>query len=94
MATDDPGWAWFDGPRPADPAVAEAAERELALAFARCFRGAEGTRVLDHLRARTVNRVLGPDAPDTYLRHLEGQRQMVAAIVALVDRGRDGGPMT
>lgn len=95
MASDDtrqdPGWGWFDPNT--DPLPAETLEndRALALAAARCFRGADGERVLAYLRAITLERALGPGAPDTLLRHLEGQRQLVAHIAMLVSRGRDGG---
>ena len=63
---------------------------ELAAAFGRCFGGPDGARVLSHLRAVTTERSLGPDAPESALRHLEGQRQLVQAISALVARGRAG----
>ncbi len=79
-----PGWAWLS----AAPTVAGG--DELAAAFARCFSDADGLRVLTHLRAVTTERCLGPDAPDTALRHLEGQRQLVQAIHALIARGRAG----
>ena len=79
-----PGWAWLSA------APEAAGGEELAAAFARCFTGADGNRVLQHLRAVTTERSLGPDAPDTALRHLEGQRQLVQAISALVARGRAG----
>jgi hypothetical protein len=81
MAERDPGWAWFDGP----PAVAGA--DDLARAFARCLRGDDGARVLAHLRERTLERSLGPDASDAALRYLEGQRCLVAHVLALVARG-------
>lgn len=74
------GWAWFTDRPPAggeDPAAA----------FARCFAGPDGARVLAVLRAMTLDRALGPDAPDAALRHLEGQRQLVATVLALVARG-------
>lgn len=79
-----PGWAWLSA------APVAAGGEELAAAFARCFTGVDGARVLQHLRAVTTERSLGPDAPDTALRHLEGQRQLVQAIHALVARGRAG----
>lgn len=63
-------------------------DADLAGAFARCFRGADGERVIDYLRRTTQGRVLGPAAPDSVLRHLEGQRQLVARIVSLIERGR------
>ncbi len=77
------GWAWF-----ADTAVPAADDS--APCFARCFAGPDGARVLDVLRAMTVERTLGPEAPEAALRHLEGQRQLVATILALVARGRGG----
>lgn len=62
----------------------------IATAFARCFATADGQRVLDHLRRQTRNRTLGPDAPDTALRHLEGQRALFSHILTLIDRGGGG----
>jgi hypothetical protein len=80
------GWAWF--------AVAETAsagsgpdELELCRAFARCFAGADGRIVLDHLKRVVLDRRLPPSASDAELRHLEGQRCAVAHIVAMVGRG-------
>lgn len=95
MAKDDPaeagGWDWFEtGTPPVAPDALEA-DRALALAAARCFRGRDGERVLAYLRAMTLERALGPGAPDPLLRHLEGQRQLVAHLQALVERGRSGG---
>ncbi len=95
MAKDNPasaeGWDWFEGG--AIPASEESleAERGLIGAAARCFNGADGEKVLAYLRAITLDRALGPGASDTVLRHLEGQRQLVAHIILLVQRGRDGG---
>lgn len=81
---DETGWAWFEH---ADPPPAD---RALAQAFARCFRGGDGDKVLAYLRALTLERALGPGADDSLLRHLEGQRQLVAHILQLVARGRAG----
>lgn len=82
--SDAAGWDWFAGSvRPAD------ASDDPAPSFARCFAGPDGVRVLAALRAMTLDRALGPDAPDAALRHLEGQRQLVATILALAARGRD-----
>jgi hypothetical protein len=85
------GWDWFetgtnlaaDGPPDTGP--------DLALAAARCFRGADGEKVLGYLRALTLDRALGPNASDALLRHIEGQRQLVAHLALLIQRGRDGG---
>lgn len=81
------GWDWLETPPLAglDPA---AAETDPAPSFARCFAGGDGMRVLAVLRAMTLDRALGPDATEAALRHLEGQRQLVATILALVARGR------
>ena len=83
----DPGWEWFERAAPARPDDLA----ELSIAFARCFAGRHGERVLAHLRRLTQERHLGPDAGEAALRHLEGQRQLVAYIASLVRRGRDGG---
>ena len=64
------------------------ASDHLALATARCFATPEGELVLAHLKAMTVKRVLGPVADDAQLRHLEGQRALVAHLLALIARGR------
>ena len=94
MAGDDAGWAWFaEADRPLAPEAAEAARadhRALTSAFARCFRGRDGEMVLAYLRAVTLGRALGPGASDAVLRHLEGQRQLVAHVIRLIARGQDG----
>ncbi|MCP5367665.1 MAG: hypothetical protein H6907_11455 [Hyphomicrobiales bacterium] len=96
MTANPTGWDWLEPwqAAPADDAPRDAGDagRELAGAFARCLRGRDGERVLGHLRALTRDRALGPGAPDAVLRHLEGQRQLVAHVLALVERGRQGGP--
>jgi hypothetical protein len=92
MSRPDPGWAWFE-PAGEPPAGGggEAADPDLAAAFARCFRGDDGGRVIDHLKAITLGRALGPAASDAQLRHAEGQRQLVAYVNALLERGRRTG---
>jgi hypothetical protein len=83
------GWRWFDATARAGNG-AEPPERELARAFARCFASPEGEAALRHLTDMTLRRALGPDAADAQLRHLEGQRQLVAYVHALIARGRAG----
>jgi len=61
----------------------------LDIAFARCFSGRDGEIVLSHLTSVTLKRALGPESSDALLRHLEGQRQLVAYIQGLIERGRD-----
>lgn len=91
MPKDEKGWAWFQDATTPPSAGTHESEREIAVAAARCFRGRDGERVLAYLRAMTLDRALGPGASDTLLRHMEGQRQLVVHITALVQRGRDGG---
>ncbi len=84
MFSPESGWAGLEGR--ADPADRDL--RDLEIAFARCFAGEAGARVLRHLRSLTLDRHLGPAAGDAHLRHLEGQRQLVAHILAMIERGR------
>ncbi|SMH57711.1 Bbp19 family protein [Azospirillum agricola] len=81
---DPAGWDWLDGAA----TVSGGGGDDPSPSFARCFAGPDGVRVLAVLRAMTLDRALGPDAPEAALRHLEGQRQLVAVILALTARGR------
>lgn len=83
------GWSWFE-PQEIETAEAETEIHETSRAFARAFAGKHGQTALDHLKLMTAGRFLGPDAPDAMLRHLEGQRHLVAYIEGLVERGRSG----
>ena len=82
------GWRALDVPERGSGA--ELPNAELARAFARCFGSPEGETALRHLADMTLRRALDPDAADAQLRHLEGQRQLVAYVHALVARGRTG----
>ncbi|MFA7431108.1 MAG: hypothetical protein WCZ23_13200 [Rhodospirillaceae bacterium] len=82
MAPSDPPGGW-----PFEDAAPVADGDALAACCARVFSGGDGRRVLDHLRGLTMTRALGPAAPDAALRHLEGQRALVAHILALIVRG-------
>jgi hypothetical protein len=87
MSDPQAGWHWFDE----TPDLADAQiQPQIEKSFARCFATADGRQVLDHLRAMTTERVMGPDASDAVLRHLEGQRHLVATIAGLIARGRAG----
>ena len=86
--TSGEGWQWFEGELAAEPSDGDPVEESsLAVAFARCFSTSEGRRVLRHLRSSTMERALGPSATDAHLRHLEGQRQLVAHILMLITQG-------
>ncbi len=92
--TDFDGWGWFqpdlaDAPDP-DASEALVARDELPGIAARCFRRSDGKRLLMHLRQITVERGLAPGASEAVLRHLEGQRQLVKYLEALVADGRAG----
>jgi len=102
MSKPDKGWSWFDrdGDKAQEPSAGEHTagaldgyadpDRDLRLAYARCFGTAEGVKVLKHLRAITLERAFGPNTPAQVLRHIEGQRQLVNYISGLAQRGRDG----
>lgn len=49
-----------------------------------------GQRFLQYLEGITTRRVLGPDAPDSHLRHLEGARWLVGVIRQRVNAGKKG----
>lgn len=83
------GWDWFDG-GPGTPEDGGPDASALPATFARCFRGPDGDAVLAYLRAITLDRALGPSVGDAALRHVEGQRQLVAHVLTLVARGRRG----
>lgn len=77
------GWAWFEAPGDArDPD-----EIALCRAFARCFSGPDGQQVRDHLRRTMLDRRLAPSASNAELWHLEGQRNAIACLLAMIDRG-------
>ena len=87
MGERDLGWGGFDEwttPK-ADGALSDTEK-----CFARCFAGKDGEEVVSWLRQMTMARALGPEARDAELRHLEGQRYLVAQICALIARGRAG----
>ncbi len=75
------GWKALDsGRRKAPP-------HELAEAFASCFSSPAGAMVIEYLRRTFLNRRVPPTACDAVLRHVEGQRSVVAHIQSLVEQG-------
>ncbi len=81
------GWQWFEANQTDEPEADVAEQPSLAITFARCFSTPEGKRVLQHLRAWTLERTLSPSASDAHLRYLEGQRQLVAHMLMLTVQG-------
>ncbi len=94
MSEMESGWSWFEHDRAFVSLYTGAGDesQEVAALAARCFRGRDGDAFLGHLRNLTMNRSLGPEASEALLRHLEGQRQLVVYLTALVMRGRGGSP--
>lgn len=84
MFDPDTGWRWFE--ENVTPDIGDS-QPGIEKCFARCFADEDGRQVLEHLRAMTTERVLGAEASDAALRHLEGQRYLVAAIAGLAARG-------
>jgi len=82
------GWGWFDPPSPSSGGQSG---RDMARLAARLFSSGDGEALLRHLREMTLDRCLGPDAGDSALRHLEGQRHLVLHLLALLARGRAEG---
>ncbi|MBN1324802.1 MAG: hypothetical protein JW974_01120 [Alphaproteobacteria bacterium] len=56
--------------------------------YTRCFNTQSGIEVIKHLRTITIERFLGPNATDSELRALEGQRALVHQIEMLINRGK------
>jgi hypothetical protein len=85
MDNRESGWQWFETPL---ATTDKGGTAEIEKKFARCFSGPDGDSVRAHLRAMTIDRAMGPDAADSAVRHLEGQRHLVVQITALITRGR------
>lgn len=84
--TQNPDWLW---PLPGQETKTQSDESDaLAHSFARVFRGHDGAKVLAYLRAVTIERRTQPDASGRTLRHLEGQRHLVALVEHWIARGR------
>jgi hypothetical protein len=80
----DEGWVWFEqSGRPTEPSV------DLREAALTCLNSASGQLLLAHLRRLFLDRRLAPASTDAELRHVEGQRSVVAYLLALLERARD-----
>jgi len=88
MNNEQDDWTWFD-----TDAISPAEKENmttLAKIATRVFQGRDGEQLLGFMNSITTERNLGPDASDNQLRHLEGQRQFVAKLNALVRLGQSG----
>ena len=82
------GWGWFEPP----PAAADLPDEACRCAAA-CFAGRDGQALLRHLQRAFLDRRVPPTANDAELRHVEGQRSVVAHLLTLIERGRAAGPI-
>jgi len=62
---------------------------ELNELFAQTFREEGPQKVLAYLRSITIHNLMGPGASNDELRHMEGQRYLVAIIERRVENGRN-----
>ncbi|MEM6781024.1 MAG: hypothetical protein AAF569_04090 [Pseudomonadota bacterium] len=70
--------------------VSKLEQRDMEKVFARVFSSDDGKKALAYLQMITFQRALNGNAPDEQLRYMEGQRSLVATILRLIDRGRNG----
>jgi len=83
------GWAWFDTASVPAPTL-----DEVCRSAAACLGTTHGRVLLLHLKRSFLARRLPPTASDAELRHLEGQRTLVAHLLQLVERGRSSSSST
>lgn len=85
MSRPEAGWSWLDS---VAPPADDAEEVEMARRAIRVFSSADGEALLEHLKAITLERCLGPEAGPEALRDMEGRRRLVLHLMALIRRGR------
>ena len=74
-------------PGPDGFARSEKEEARINVLAASILGTAAGGELMDYLRSITTKRVAGPEVSDQYLRHLEGQRFVVAVLTQRIDLG-------
>ena len=62
--------------------------KQVQHAMTRLSATSDGKMVLEHLKARTLNRTLAPDATTQELWYLEGQRALIAYLDNLIEQGK------
>lgn len=72
-----PGWPWTED------VVASASSTDAVEAFRACFGTPCGRIALDHLCRLFLQRRVAPTSSDAELRHVEGQRSVVAWVIAM-----------
>lgn len=63
-------------------------QKDIERCFARCFSTEDGKKVLAWLQVMTFQKAAGFSTPEEQLRHMEGQRSLVANILRMIDRGK------
>ena len=64
-------------------------QKDIEHSFARVFSTEEGRKVLAYLQVMTFQRAGGANTTDDHLRHMEGQRSLMASILRMIDRGKN-----
>ena len=62
--------------------------KEIQRAATRLANTSDGKKILEHLKSRTTNRVLAPDASTQELWYIEGQRALIAYLDNLIEQGK------
>ena len=62
--------------------------KDVQHAMVRLRNTSDGKKVLEHLKSRTLNRTLSPDATTQELWYLEGQRALIAYLDNLIEQGK------
>jgi hypothetical protein len=65
-------------------------QKEMERIFTRLFSSEDGKKVLSWLQMMTFHRAVGATASDDQLRYMEGQRALIATILRMIDRGKNG----
>ncbi len=63
-------------------------QRNIEQLFARLFSSEDGKNVLAYLQNLTFHRAANPSQSEADLRHMEGQRSLLATMLRLIERGR------
>lgn len=69
--------------------VSRLEQKEIEHAFTRVFASEDGKKVLAWLQVMTFHRAASAGTADEQLRFMEGQRNLVATMLRMIDRGRN-----
>lgn len=68
--------------------VSRLEQKDIERCFARLFSSDDGRKVLAWLQVMTFHRAGAINSTDDQLRFMEGQRNLVASILRMIDRGK------